>query len=341
MSGSAGQPQAVLVVRLSSFGDVVLSEPVTREIKSAFPDCRVVFATYDRYAGIARLMKCVDEVVAFSAGSAGPSADGGLGGIGFDAVVDLQNNFRSRRVIGHVRSRSVLRYRRQYLRRFLCVYLPWVWRGDLKHTVDLYLAALRPMGVRAQRSAPRLSPSPAAAAGLRRSLGEGPLVAVCPGASSNYKTWGRARFALLARNLRAGGSRVLVVGSETDRSEVEAVSAGAGDPWVTAHISDDVAAMAALLSVCGTTVSNDSGLMHLAAAVGSRVVGIFGPTSPILGFAPLGPQSRVVTRNAKCSPCSYHGNRPCKYKRQFCLEEIDPSEVAAVALDVAAGSRGG
>jgi ADP-heptose:LPS heptosyltransferase len=76
--------------------------------------------------------------------------------------------------------------------------------------------------------------------------------------------------------------------------------------------------------------------MHLAGAVGSRVIAIFGPTSPDLGFGPLGPGAVVVTRNAACSPCSYHGNRSCRYGRPFCLDDIKAAEVFAVVQSVLA-----
>lgn len=326
---------AFLVVRLSSFGDVVLAEPVARELKRAFGPCLVVFATYSQYAGIPDLMRCVDRVVPVAPASASPLSQDGLAGIVFDAVVDLQNNFRSRSFVRRAGVRRVLRYRRQYLRRLLCVYLPWIWKGDLKHTVELYLDSLKPMGARPPLVAPALSVPSGLAADLRNALGEGQPVAICPGASSRHKTWGRSRFAALARHLRERGHRVLVIGSDADRGEVEGVLAEAGDGGVTAHVGGDVAAIAGLLSVCSVTVSNDSGLMHLAAAVGSKAVGIFGPTSPMLGFAPLGPGCRVVTRNARCSPCSYHGNRPCRFGSPFCLEEIDPSEVASIVHDLA------
>lgn len=349
MIGAPGEVPAFLVVRLSSFGDVVLAEPVAREIKRAFGPCRVVFATYRQYAGLPSLMSSVDQVLAVEPGD-GARCSEDLPETVFDTVVDLQNNFRSR---GFIRSlprgagaRRVVRYRRQYVRRLLCVYAPWVWRGNLRHTVDLYLDTLRPMGARPPLVAPRLTVPSGLASGLHTTVGGGALIAVCPGASSTHKTWGRGRFTELTRRLKRLGYKVLVIGSEGDRCEVEGVVEGAlagaeehgSGCGVSTHVTDDVAAIAGLLSICRATVSNDSGLMHLAAAVGSKAVGIFGPTSPMLGFAPLGPGCRVVTRNARCSPCSYHGNRPCRLASPLCMEEICPSEVASIVDDVAGGA---
>jgi heptosyltransferase-2 len=205
--------------------------------------------------------------------------------------------------------------------------------------VDLYLDSLGPMGIEAAAQiAPKLVVPQVPRSDLGGFAGGGRLAGVCPGASSEHKSWGRQRFAELVRQLRGRGYGIRVVGSAADRCEVEGVVAeacGRGDPGIIGHVTDDVAAMSDLLSGCGAVVSNDSGLMHLAAAAGSRAIGIFGPTSPLLGFAPLGPGCRVVTLNARCSPCSYHGNRPCKMKTRFCMEAIHPNEVASIVDDTA------
>jgi heptosyltransferase-1 len=321
-----GQPR-VLIIRLSSFGDVVLAEPVARHLKQGWPDGHLTFATYQQYAPLAGLFAGVNEVLALQRGAV---SDLGIEARRFDVIVDLQNSLRSRQIAGRFKASRVLRYRRQYLKRFLCVYAPWLWRGQLRHTVDLYLDALRPLGIRTAASPPALAVPTDAVAAARARLGEGRVIAICPGGSSPHKLWGRRRFAALVRLLAVGSHRVVVVGSETDSEDVEGVAGEAGDCGASYVIESDIRAMAGLLSVCTVTVSSDSGLMHLAAAVGSRVVGIFGPTSPLLGFAPLAPGAVIVSRNAPCSPCSYHGNRPCRYDRTFCLEDIEPAEIRAI-----------
>jgi heptosyltransferase-2 len=335
MPSHPGGPLRYLVARLSSFGDVVLSEPVVRQLKAADPGSHVTFATYRQYAAIPAMFAGVDRVLAIERGGR-PVVLTDEQGAAWDVAVDLQNNLRSRRALGCLRPRKVLRYRRQYLRRFLRVYAPWLWRGRLKHTVDVYLEALIPLGIDASARAPRVVvPRDALAAAVTR-VGDGSVIAICPGGSSPYKMWGRERFAALAGLLAGAGHRVVVVGAESDRAVVEAVAAeGKGVPAI---VEADARVVAGVLSLCEVVVSNDSGLMHLAGAVGSKVVGIFGPTSPDLGFAPLAPGA-VVSREARCSPCSYHGNRPCRYPRAFCLEDIEPREVLAVVERISPAGR--
>jgi heptosyltransferase-2 len=162
-------------------------------------------------------------------------------------------------------------------------------------------------------------------------LGGDSVIAVCPGGSSEYKRWSDERFAELVTTLIQRGHRVALIGAEQDRGPLEAATASARDPALKTYVGDDVGLIAGLLSVCPVTVTNDSGLMHLAAAVGSRVAAIFGSTSPALGFAPTARGSRVISVDLDCSPCTYHGNVSCRLGTRECFESINAAMVADIA----------
>jgi heptosyltransferase-2 len=320
-------PADFLILRLSSFGDIVLTEPVTRALKDRYPDCRIRFLTNTEYQAIPNLFHSVDSVVTYS-------RDGGndhLAGLAKhevpDVVIDLQNNVRSRKIVREIRAKMVLRYRRQVFRRFLAVYLPWIWKGRLRHTVETYCTALRPLGVLPLDLVPRIEVCSDEIAELRRRVGPGALIGICPGGSSPYKRWGTGRFVELIRLFESDSRRVAVIGAEADRDIVESIASGIEGDDVSLYVGNDVKTIASTLSLCRVTVGNDSGLMHLAGAVGSRTVCIFGPTSPLLGFGPLAKDSVAVTSGLSCSPCSYHGNRSCRFDRRYCMESIYPAEI--------------
>jgi len=334
MPTRAGGPASLAVLRLSSFGDVVLAEPVTRRLKQAYPDCRIYFATHDEYREIPALFACVDAVITYPRGPSGVTRGEGIPAEQLDAVIDLQNSARSRLVAAGLRAHRVLRYRRQYVRRFLAVYLPWIWRGDLRHTIDLYFDALRPLGVKHEGGFPTLCVPADAAAAVPDHLAAGGFIGVCPGAGSIHKMWGSERFGSLISLLERQGHRVLVAGSARDRNVVDSAAAGHEGGNVVKYVAGSVTELAAALALCPVTVGNDSGLLHLAAGVGSSVVSVWGPTHPLLGFAPRAPGAAVVSRNLACSPCSYHGNRPCRYARMKCFEDIEPGEVASLVSRV-------
>jgi ADP-heptose:LPS heptosyltransferase len=91
----------------------------------------------------------------------------------------------------------------------------------------------------------------------------------------------------------------------------------------------DLLATAAALVHCEVVVTNDSGLLHVAEAVGRPVVALFGPTSPQFGYAPFRPDSRLLRRPPPCSPCSKNGARPCHRPTHACMDDMPPDWVAS------------
>jgi heptosyltransferase-2 len=328
MAGPSKRTLDLLLIRLSSFGDIVLAEPVARTLKGLYPDSRLVFATRPEYAGLPALFSAVDSVSTYGAGRPPCAYDELRTGRVFDIVVDLQANLNSRRMIRHLRARRVLRHRKPRFGRFFTVYLPWVWKAAQPHTLETYFRTLEPLGVGYSGEVPRIDPTAEMLTEVTARVGTGPFVGICPGSSSEHKSWGEGRFADLA-SLLAEKQDIMVVGAEQDRAVVERILQRIPGGRISTYVGDNIGRIAACLSLCSVTVTNDSGLMHLAGAVGSRPVAIFGPTSPLLGFAPAAEGAVVLTLDLPCSPCSYHGNKPCRLERRACMEDITPEHVAS------------
>jgi len=326
----AGASPDFLVIRLSSFGDVVLTEPVTRTLKEHYPGCRVTFVTNQDYAAIPSLFPSVDQVVPYFRQGSNQALDDLSGGTRFELVLDLQSNVRSRRITRRLRAGKILRHRRQRFLRFLRVHMPMLWKGNLKSAVETYFDVISPLGIEPIDLTPRMEGPLASVEEAEGLLSGGPFVAVCPGGSSDHKRWSAGRFAELVSILRSRDYPVVVIGSELDRAVVEAVVQAGDDAPLRTFVGNDIRLIAGLLSLCPVTVTNDSGLMHLAAAVGSRVGAVFGSTSPALGFAPTAGGCRVISLDLDCSPCSYHGTVPCRLGTRQCFEGISAAMVAGI-----------
>jgi heptosyltransferase-2 len=317
----------LLVIRLSSFGDVVLAEPVTRVLKNRYPGSEVTFAVCREYAGLPVLFSSVDKVLAYSKQGPEPRLD--FAGRAYDIVIDLQASRHSRRITSGLKPGRVLRYRRPRLGRFFTVYLPRLWKGPQPHTIRTYFRTLEPLGIHYSDEVPKVIPDPRMVTEGRALVGQGPVVGICPGSSSEHKSWGDERFARLV-SLLTGEHKVLLVGSGEDRPAIERVLRSTSGLDTKVYVGESIGMIAALLALCRVTVTNDSGLMHLAGAVGSRPVAIFGPTSPLLGFAPAAEGAVVLSLELGCSPCSFHGNKPCRLDRRYCMEGLTPEHVASV-----------
>lgn len=160
----------------------------------------------------------------------------------------------------------------------------------------------------------------------------GPILALCPGAEFGAaKRWPEARYAELASARIAAGWQVWLFGSAKDVEVCERIRADIptekrGNSTSLAGRTSLAEAMD-LLSLCESVVSNDSGLMHVAAALERPLVAVYGPTSPLF-TPPLSASSRVVTLELACSPCFA---RECPLGHHNCLELL-PASLVAEAL---------
>jgi heptosyltransferase-2 len=196
----------------------------------------------------------------------------------------------------------------------------------LPRMVDRFCALAAPVDAAAASPAPGLSvdPDAAAATGRRLGLADAPAVALCVGAEYGpAKRWPPRHFAELAGRLAAAGVRAWVLGGPADvavGAEVADLARGAAVD-LTGRTS--LVEAAELLSLARAVVTNDSGLMHMAAALGRPLVALYGSSSP--AFTPPLDDRAVILREAlDCSPCF---ERVCPLGHFKCLNELSPDRV--------------
>ena len=340
----------ILLVRFSSLGDVVLTLGATAALRAAQPHARITCLVKRAWAPLVEGQAGIDEVWTLGADDASFGAlRRRIHAADFDVAVDWQTSARSRALlVGHPR---VLAWRAERFARRRLVTLSWTRPSPVRPAWLRYADALAPLGVDANAIAPpRFTPGAVAAAAAgafhdewARAAGDAPIVALAPGARWATKRWPAANFAAVARALRAADERVLWLGDAEDRARFEAAVPGAfaGDPAVR-WFAGGLAETAAALGRARAVVANDSGLLHLAGAMGRPVVGIYASTDPRLGFAPAGPPDpgrQVLVRGLDCQPCALHGRDRCPLGHHRCATEIAPGAVLG-ALDAARAPLG-
>src|ERR1700712_4426936 len=207
----------------------------------------------------------------------------------------------------------------------------WRWgERALPRFIDKNAALALPEGmpVPAQWPVPQLDvPTGDIARGRQPTgLGDRPAVALAPGSVGPSKRW--TYYADAARLLAEGGLDVWVIGGPAEKA-MAAEIASAGGPRVRDLTGTDLRNGILAMAAAGVAISNDSGLMHIAAAIGTPTIGIFGPTSPY-HWAPLNKLAATVQTSTPppCEPC----HRPiCTMNNHRCMRSIPTSEVAAIA----------
>ena len=178
-------------------------------------------------------------------------------------------------------------------------------------------------------------PRVAAALAERGVRSDAGIIVLAPGSRWATKRWPPGRFARAADELVVEtAATIVLVGSEADRS-------------VCARVRDEMDAVAvdlsgglppgqliALVTRAQLVLSNDSAAAHVAAATGTPVVAVFGPTVPAQGYAPYTDRARIVDAEFECRPCGSHGSDRCRRGDFICMESLDASSVVAAALEV-------
>lgn len=149
-------------------------------------------------------------------------------------------------------------------------------------------------------------------------IGFGPGAAYGPA-----KRWPMERWIELGRRLKQQGKRVLIFGSFDESRLCREIERNIGTTAVSLAGGTDLRQSAALIALCRAFVTNDTGVMHLAAAVGTRVVALFGSTSPVW-TRPWGDRHTILTTKETCSPCY---GRTCRFGHYNCLNKISVDDV--------------
>ncbi len=328
-------PAHILLVRLSSVGDVLLATPVARALRQRYPQARLSWLVDAGYEPLLTGNPHLDRVVTFdhSGRHRGPAGIGRLAAeLGRVALlVDLQHKLRTAVLAARLRpaERLTLVKRRGWglvramLGRDAVLGAP--------HQIWRYLALLdvAPASAGQEPPRPELVCDPDAGGRVRDRLAGSvrrPRVGLVPAARHATKAWPLVHWRALAERCQRAGWSVVLLGGDGEAALAAAIGRDLAPGGWTALAGGDLAALAAALAACDLVISPDSGPAHMAAALGVATLVLFGPTSPAR-WAPIGPRVEVLRQQLACSPCSNHGGQSCPLGTLDCMRQLRPERV--------------
>lgn len=321
----------ILVVRLSSIGDIVLTTPVVEELRRAFPWARIDFCTKEPFVPLLTGNPSLSSVCS-------PES---LPGVAYDLAVDLQNNRRSRALVRALGIRSVRRYRKQNWKKLLLVRFKLNLYGErYRSVVERYHDALAGI-VSAGSASCSLYPSLVDRQFASRVLdGIRPVLAICFGANHFTKRYPEERFASVIEQVASTMDlRVLLLGGAEDAPGAERIIAALPEAVRGKVLSmagrTSLMQSAALLERSDLVLCNDTGLMHMASAFGRHLIVLFGSSVKEFGFLPWGtPFELLETSGFACRPCSHIGRDSCPERHFRCMTGLDPLRIASRILEL-------
>ena len=326
----------LLIIKLRYIGDVLLATPTLRALKEARPGIRVTMMVSRGTEGVLSGNPDIDEILVLDKGSVAAQwrLIVELRRRRFDAVIDLTDGDRSA-FLSWVSGASVrIGFNDEHRRRGVCYSVVVPPQPGMRHRIGRDLAALKPLGIHASETPPRLwltGEDEAAADQLLNRLGIGRdqlIMIIQPGARYWFKAWPAERFAELADRLASDyGFQVLIGGSRDEEALAQRIQAAARTSLVSIAGLTTLKQFASIAKRAALFVGNDSGAMHMAAAVGTPVVALFGPSNPD-EWGPRGGRTKVLYKGLDCRAC-FHPT--CTRGEENCMRLIAVQEVRAAA----------
>ena len=332
----------VVILAPNWLGDAVMALPAVADVRRHFPDAHLAVAARTSVAPVFTMVQGVDQVVTLTGGGGlraltGWKGDAQVLAAGeFDTALLLPNSFAAAFAVSRAGIAERWGFATDRRAGWLTRAIPKP--GAPMHQRAYYQALTTALGMAAGEPYARVVPNRERARQLLKEIGldpDEPFVVFAPGAAyGGAKQWLPKRFAELAATLIGDrGWSVLMVGTAADRpacASVAALMPPSGtrlNRLIDLSGKSDLPSLAGLLAEARAVVSNDSGAMHLAGAVGTKVVAVFGPTREThtfpLASGPDAPRPTVITHDVFCRPCML---RECPIDHR-CMTRITAREV--------------
>lgn len=324
----------ILIIRFSSFGDILLATPLIRQMRSKFPAAVIEFVVREKFAGILAGNPHLNKLHVLKEPADLHILKGlsdNINDAGYDYIVDIQTNFRSKYLCKRSKAK-IYQWNLPRFRRWFLVKWKWNLLENYPPVPIRYLSAVEELGVKDDGAGLEYYYSDEAKLKIdvfwnEKGLKDAKVAVLAPGAKWFTKRWGVEKFIETGKKLLNSGFKSLfVLGSGEEESFCHRVCNGIGGDCYNFAGKTDFDEAASIIERCSVFIGNDSGLGHLAAAVKTPSVVIFGSTVKEFGFFPFRNRSIVLEKDIDCRPCSHIGRNSCPKKHFRCMEDIQVDE---------------
>lgn len=320
----------ILLIRFSSIGDIVLTFPVVHAIRKAFPEAKIHFASKKSFETVLLGVEGIHKFHLLSDSFSSFKSE--IKSEGFDFIIDLHNNLRTRRLTLSIPSK-IARFDKLNLRKWLLTRFKFNALPNI-HVVDRYLETLKVLGINSvdqTRNQFRIPSSSSINIQDRFPMLNGSFVAVAIGAQFKTKRVPKEKWLEI---FRESDSRFLIVGGEMDREIGDWLVDNCPSKIIVNTCGElTILESASIVSQAKSLLTNDTGMMHIAACFDTQIISIWGNTTPEFGMSPYRPEGKKTDQlfqveGLSCRPCSKIGHQECPKKHFHCMIRQDAKAIA-------------
>jgi len=311
----------ILIIRLSSLGDILLTTPLLRSLKEMYPNISIDIILRERSEVLLINNQNVDKIFKYAYSKLEKQIlFNSIIAQNYELVIDLQNNFRTRELTRILKC-PVFKLKKRHIDKFLFVYFKINRLKDAPPIPVRYANAFDMFELDSYGLDFKTDNQP----NEQLQTGE-KFVGLCPGARHYTKRWPKGYYAELGKLLESNKYKVVLLGGKDDQDLCNEIANELSNP-VNLCKKNSIMQTAADMMMCKVVYCNDSGLMHLATAVNVPVIAFFGSTVKEFGFFPYKSKSLVLERDRlQCRPCTHIGKKRCPQKHFSCMLEITPED---------------
>lgn len=326
-------PRKILIIHTAFIGDLILSTGFIREVKRGFPEASIDLLTTPVSAELFQFNPYLDNVYSF--------AKRGIKGIfnqiklvqklrrvGYDAAFSLHLSIRSSLIMKHAGIPVRIGHHRMS-------FLTHPVRVDRNmHIKDRYLSILKPFIDFEPNSDTELHPGVINSDMAGKIVGKDNVfnIGIAPGSIRNTKRWPQEYFVTLTREL-AREMNIYFIGGPQDRALCQEIILKSEVKALNLAGKLSLLGSAAVIEKLNLLLTNDSAPLHMANAVNTSVLALYGPTVRDFGYYPYRPDDQIIEVQLACRPCGKHGGKRCPRKNFKCMLNITPAIVLQKILE--------
>ncbi len=334
-----------LIIRFSSIGDVILTTPLIRCLRAEYPECCIDFLVKKEFSEVLSQNPHLSNIITFDK----KAGKGELKRVrslvqqsAYTHILDIQKNLRSIYISSGSDAR-VTGFSKKLLARDLLIRFGINMYREVKPVYLRYFESASELGVEYDGRGTEVFPSETDAKIVEEILEQSnypsgvPILAVAPGAQWENKRWPVTGFAAAADTFCSHtGAKTIFIGGQGDIEICNSVQSLMKTSSLNLAGKLSLMGSAAMLGRAGMVFTNDTGMLHMAQAMKTAVVAVYGPTTRELGFFPIPENSRVAETDISCRPCTQKGLHSCPKKHFRCMNDIKSETVSNLALELIA-----